>query len=341
MNTDKYTLAIVIPCWNEEKRLPKMLECLIKQTYQDWQAFCVDDKSKDNTAEIIKAYQTKDNRIHYICRNREPKGGQTCRNIGIEMAKDSKYIVFFDADDLVAPYCLEQRVGFLEQNSELDCGVFPTLAYTDNIFETQGPIFGVKIFEDDIQAMIGFTVPFQTATNIYRYSSLKNTCLNWDEKIKSYQDVEFNIQFLLSGIKYAFADTAKADYFYKVDNEGVASNIKKNLHYESHILFIDKVTKSVSLKYGSKYDFYLEAMITYFLGLFRNAWFPYFKLLRLGWLRHNYFFKLRIILYLLILKKDRRLIFYKYRKYSKKQNAVWLEFMKKKRIDLLEKGVQI
>lgn len=334
-------VAIVIPCWNEEKMLPETLSCLLKQTYKNWTAFCVDDHSTDKTAEIIKAYHENDSRIQYVLRDREPKGGQTCRNIGVEIAQGFKYLIFFDADDMIAPYCLEQRVLFMEEHSEIDCGVFPVIAYSNDIHELYGPVFGVKAFDDDLQAMIGFTVPFDAATNIYRYDSLRESGISWDYRIKSYQDVDYNIQFLLSGIKYGFATKAKADYFYHFTNDGVAGRSQTKQHYDSHVLFIDKVTQSVSAKYKTKYDFELEAMIASFLGTFKNSWKPYFDILRLPWMRHRWSFKLRIIMYLLILKKDRRLIFYKYRKYSKRQNAIWSERVANYRTELLKRGIEI
>ena len=334
-------LAVVIPCWNEEKSLPEMLDCLLKQTYQDWRAYCVDDQSTDRTADVVKAYQAKDSRIQYVRREREPKGGQTCRNTGLDLAinEGTKYVCFFDADDMVAPYCLEQRVQYMVDHPDLDCGIFPVMAYSEDIHETEGPVFGVKSFEDDLQAMIGFNVPFDAATNIYRYDSLVESSIKWDENVKSYQDVDFNIQFVLSGMQYDYARDAKADYFYHHTTDGVAGSSKSKRNYASHLYLIDKVTRNVSAKYGSKYDFYMEAMIAAFLGTFRDAWQPYIQILSMPWMRGRWGFKLRILLYMAILKVDRRVLFYKYRNYSKRQNAIWKESMAIYRKELLERGV--
>ncbi len=336
------TLAIIIPCWNEEKLLPEMLDCLLKQTYPDWTAICVNDQSTDRTAEIIQSYQAKDKRIQYVCRDREPKGGQTCRNIGFEKAAGAKYVCFFDADDLVAPYCFDQRVRFMDDHPELENASFPLMAFTDDIHEEYGPVFGVKTFEDDLEAMLNNNLPFCSGTDIYRRECLIARNVRWDENIKSKQDADFSIQMLLSGMMHTFAD-GKADYFYRVGvgRAGVAKSIASTKSFDSHIYFIDKVTQTVSAKYGDKYDFYLESMIATMLGLFRNSWKPYFQLLRLPWMQHRWGLKMRIWMYLMILKKDRRLIFRKYRKYSKFQNAIWAESMAVKRKELLAKGVSI
>jgi len=331
-NKEKYvTLAIVIPCWNEEKLLHEMLDCLLKQTFQDWCAYCVDDQSTDNTAEIIKAYQAKDARIQYVCRDREPKGGQTCRNIGFEQADRAKYVCFFDADDLVAPYCFEQRVKYMEEHPKLDCGVFPALAYADDIHEKTGPVFGVKIFEDDIEAMLNQNLPMTGWTNIYRASCFEKYGLRWDEKVLSMQDSDFSFQMILSDMKYDYAADAKADYFYHVGNTGVAKKIRTKRHYNSHVYCLDKVSQMLSAKYGDKYDFYIESRIVSFLGTFKDTWQPYFDLLRMPWMKKRYGFKMRMWLYLATLKKDRRLIFRKYRKYSKRKNAIWNERMAEER----------
>ena len=340
---DRILISVVIPCRNEEKLLPEMLDCLLKQTYQDWRAYCVDDQSTDRTADVVKAYQAKDSRIQYVRREREPKGGQTCRNIGLDLAieQGAKYVCFFDADDMVAPYCFEQRVKYMEEHPELDCGVFPALAYVDDVHEETGPVFGVKIFDDDIEAMLNQNLPMTGWTNIYRASCFEKYGLRWDEKVLSMQDSDFSFQMILSNMKYDYAAEAKADYFYHVGVSGVAMKIRTKRHYNSHVYCLEKVSRMISAKYGNKYDFYIESRIVCFLGTFRDAWQPYFKILSMPWMRGRWRFKLRILLYMAILKMDRRVLFYKYRNYSKRQNVIWKERMAELRKELLERGVEV
>ena len=99
------------------------------QTFIDWQAFIVDDGSEDQSEETIKSFEKADPRIHYVKRGTEPKGAQTCRNIGLRLAADSKYILFFDADDVFAPFCSQQRVHYMENHPDLDFAVFPARSF--------------------------------------------------------------------------------------------------------------------------------------------------------------------------------------------------------------------
>ena len=337
MNNPK--LAIVIPCWNEEKLLPEMLDCLLKQTFQDWCAYCVDDQSTDGTAEVIKVYQTKDNRIHYVCRDREPKGGQTCRNIGTEAAHNAKFITFFDADDLIAPYCLEQRVEYMEAHPELDCGVFPILAFTEDIHEEYGPVFGVKTFDDDLQAMLSMNIPMAVSTNIYRTQKLHELGLQFDKDVKSMQDSDFSFQVMISGMRYAYANEARADYFYRVTYDGVASTIHKGNKWQSHVYLGNKVTQAIEKKFGTMYDKYLKlytALLIRRIGPKCSS----IRLLRnIPLVRKNRFFRMATCLFMAMgVERLWGLFFYDYRKLSKQRNKEWEQSMKEYRKELLERG---
>lgn len=52
-------ISIIIPTWNEENYLPKLLECIKKQTYRDYEVIVADANSTDNTKAIAKKYDCK------------------------------------------------------------------------------------------------------------------------------------------------------------------------------------------------------------------------------------------------------------------------------------------
>ena len=45
--------SVIIPCRDAAATLPSALASLRAQTWQDWEAICVDDGSCDDTAEVI------------------------------------------------------------------------------------------------------------------------------------------------------------------------------------------------------------------------------------------------------------------------------------------------
>lgn len=106
-------ISIVIPCYNAEKYIRETLDCLQKQTIEDWECVIVNDGSTDNSLEILKEYSAKDPRYKYI--DKENGGPSIARNTAIA-ASSGKYILPLDADDLIAPTYAEKAIAYLESH---------------------------------------------------------------------------------------------------------------------------------------------------------------------------------------------------------------------------------
>lgn len=260
------TLSIVMPFFNHEELVAEMIDSIRANDYQDWELLAIDDGSTAETAAFLSKRYQDDGRIRFIPRNREPKGAQTCRNMGLEKAR-GEYIVFFDSDDYVAPYCLRQRVEAMEQGPHLDFMVFPSGSYDGQCFSETGPyVFGMHVYNDDMKAFILRTLPFTVWTNIYRTETLRTKHLLWDTNILSLQDSDFNIQALLHGLSYAYANV-KPDYGYRTvgNNDSISKNISSKAHRESHLYFLDKQYTEIQRVYKSQYDksLYRFALLIY------------------------------------------------------------------------------
>ena len=83
---------------NREEKIKASIECLLNQTYTNWECIVVDDGSIDNTIKTIKKFTKLDNRIKFIERKSLPKGANKCRNLGFE-SSIGEYIIFLDSDD--------------------------------------------------------------------------------------------------------------------------------------------------------------------------------------------------------------------------------------------------
>lgn len=117
-------ISIIVPCYNGEKYIRETLDCLQKQTIDDWECIIVNDGSTDNSLEILKEYAAKDSRYKYI--DKENGGPAIARNTAIA-ASSGKYILPLDADDLIAPFYAEKAIDYLETHS--NCKVVYGIAY--------------------------------------------------------------------------------------------------------------------------------------------------------------------------------------------------------------------
>lgn len=291
-----YTLAIVIPSWNCEEYISEMLDSILANTFKDYRVFVVDDHSTDKTQDILKQYHEKDKRIEFHIRNRDPKGAQTCRNIGLELSKDAKYIIWFDADDFVAPYCFEQRVSYMEKHPDFDFAVFPAKNFVNDIYEYSTALYGHFVPDDSLKAMLQRTLPMVGWTNIYRRSSIDRFTLKWDEKILSLQDSDWNIQALLKGCKfdYAIKDNARVDYFYRAVCNGVSTKIYTEKHLLSHIYYLNKTVLSLTEEKKEEYSIEINSYCRWIAQLMNGYHKYFFLLLRSPWLAGRYLFKIRM-----------------------------------------------
>ena len=134
---NKHLISIIIPTYNRAHYLKDTLESIINQTYQKWECIIVDDGSTDNTKDFILDYLKRDRRFSYIMRPSSiPKGANSCRNYGFELAKGD-FIKWFDSDDIMLPEHLEILIeSVLVNNIDFVVGD------TENFEDETGKKFG-------------------------------------------------------------------------------------------------------------------------------------------------------------------------------------------------------
>ncbi|BED91931.1 MAG: glycosyltransferase group 2 family protein [Candidatus Improbicoccus pseudotrichonymphae] len=98
------SLSVIVPVYNCEKYINKMLFSLSRQTFKDFEVIILDSGSTDSTTKIIKKYCCRFSNWH-LFKLRNIKLGKL-RNLGLILAC-SKYVSFIDADDYVEPEFLE------------------------------------------------------------------------------------------------------------------------------------------------------------------------------------------------------------------------------------------
>lgn len=108
-------VSIIVPIYNTALFLPKCLESITSQSYDNIEIILVNDGSVDCSDEICKKFSVLDSRIKYIFKK---NGGlSSARNAGLEIITGD-YISFIDSDDYIHPdfikillnSCIENQV---------------------------------------------------------------------------------------------------------------------------------------------------------------------------------------------------------------------------------------
>lgn len=98
-------ISIIIPAYNSEKTINRCIDCVLVQSFSDFELLLIDDGSTDSTGLIIDSYCKKDNRIHVF--HTKNCGVSSARNLGLRNAI-GKWITFVDSDDWIDGDYIEQ-----------------------------------------------------------------------------------------------------------------------------------------------------------------------------------------------------------------------------------------
>ena len=113
-------VSVVIPAYNAEGTLQRMLDAVLNQTWRNLQVLVINDGSTDRTEDIARTAADKDPRLTVI--SIACLGVSAARNAGLDRC-EGKYIRFADADDTLPQDSIEIMVRRAEQDrSELAVG---------------------------------------------------------------------------------------------------------------------------------------------------------------------------------------------------------------------------
>jgi len=110
----KPKISVIMLTYNRENLVGRAIECILKQTEQDFEFIIVDNGSSDNSGKIADEYASKDIRIRVIHRERGNIGSG--RNTGLDMVQGD-YVAFIDDDDWVEPDFLEFLYALATENN--------------------------------------------------------------------------------------------------------------------------------------------------------------------------------------------------------------------------------
>lgn len=107
-----------MPAYKAAAVIEESIQSVIDQTYQQWELIITDDRSPDNTLEIVRSWCSCDERIKLI--EAPVNGGPAAaRNLSLGQAR-GRWIAFLDSDDLWLPQKLDRQLKFhLQQRAKI------------------------------------------------------------------------------------------------------------------------------------------------------------------------------------------------------------------------------
>ncbi len=184
-------VSFIVPSYNKRTFIGDMVHTILVQTERRWELIIVDDASTDGSVEQLREMTAADARVRII-QLKENKGANYCRNLGIEQAR-APYVIFVDADDLLGPDCLANRLRSM-QGSGLDFAVF-TLEVFRNSPGDHGQLW-VPDTKEPLKDFFRHKLPWQTMQPIWDRGFLERLH-GFDGAFSRHQDVELHTRALL------------------------------------------------------------------------------------------------------------------------------------------------
>ncbi|TWT96264.1 glycosyltransferase family A protein [Neorhodopirellula pilleata] len=193
------TVAFLTPNFNRQDLFPTTLASMQAQTLEDWECWLVDDGSDPENYDAMVAMCVDEPRVRVSRRNREPKGACTCRNIGAAQT-EAKYVISLDTDDIIEPFCLQQRVDKMEQHPELDFAIFPSLMFEDEPNDL-GLWWNIDTGEDLLERQFRQDAICQGTGSIWTTEAFRRIGM-WSESLALWQDIDLYFRAYIQGYRY-------------------------------------------------------------------------------------------------------------------------------------------
>ncbi len=205
-------ISVIVPAYNIAPWLPRCLDSILDQTYENLEVIVVNDGSRDNTREVLDYYAAAHPKVKVI--HKENGGVTSARLRGLAEACGD-WIGFIDGDDVIEPHMyahlLENAKKYQADISH--CGhqvLFPEgqITYVHNTGELrhQDQETGLKDLLD------GGLVESGLCTKLYKRSLFTGLREWMDSSIRNNEDLLMNYFLFEQAEKSVFEDICPYHY---------------------------------------------------------------------------------------------------------------------------------
>lgn len=185
-------VSIIIPCYNVEDYVHESIDSVLNQSYDPIEIIVVDNRSTDNTLNILKRYEREyPQQIKLL--EAYQAGAPIARNKGLSIAK-GQWIQFLDADDILLKDKIRNQLALIdkaEKTPDFIAGSYRFVTMDGN---------QKNVFPDisDPWAGLLWSSIGNTCANLWRKQSL-DAINGWNETLKSSQEYDLMFRLLRNG----------------------------------------------------------------------------------------------------------------------------------------------
>lgn len=184
-------ISIIIPLYNQAKKLDICLKSIQEQTYENFEIIVVNDRSTDRLSKTISKFKKEFGIKIEFMHNQENHGAPYTRNKGFRRSK-GEFLIFCDADVDLHHEALELMLEALKENPEASYA-YPSFKFGHKLF---------KLWPFDAEKLK--QMPYIHSTALIRRAHFPKS--GWDESLKRLQDYDLWLTMLEQGHKGVWVD---------------------------------------------------------------------------------------------------------------------------------------
>jgi len=233
-------VSIIIPLYNSEAYIAQTIDSCLAQTHDNIEIIVVENGSTDQGYQIVKSIDDKRLSVYQI-----PKpNAAAARNYGYHKAKGA-YIVFLDADDMLAPNKIELQLTAISKKPEGWVACCAWAKFKTNTKEAIITPQEVWYIQNPITWCInswmggGMMIPgcWLMPKSIIEQAGL------WDENLSLHDDGEFMCRVILASKGNVFVENTVV--YYRQQDNSLSRQHKSKMAAESALLVYKSYQKEI------------------------------------------------------------------------------------------------
>lgn len=249
-NDSAKVMTIVVPVYNRSGLVLRTLDSIQRQTYRPLRLIIVDNNSTDHTPEVLdkwrRANEQADFRVDLLMEN--SPGASKARQRGFEACR-SEYVMFFDSDDTMEPYLVEEVMNTFRKrpNTDLVCWRVRMHGLKGKIRLTNGS-FGRPVYSHMVHSLLR-TQGYAVRRDYFAKHG------GWNRDLTGWDDWELGVRLLLGNPRITALGKIPVDVYCHRDSITGIDFSSKEGEWEKAL---DHAEKAVQQSEISDKDLYLN-----------------------------------------------------------------------------------
>lgn len=194
--TEKLTISVLIPCYNEEETIESCIRSCLTQTRPPDKIVVVNDGSTDGTADVLRKFSKQITTVHLPVATGNKSRAQEAGLAHIE----SDIVIMTDADTIVDPYFIEYVEGNFLEHPDLSVVAGYVRSSKDNLLTALRDIDYVvgQDIHKNAQASLNFILVIPGCAGAFKTSLFRDGTINFDHDTLT-EDLDFTFKLNKAG----------------------------------------------------------------------------------------------------------------------------------------------